>query len=94
MTTNLVTYKAFGIALALNSGAAARDALRAVRISPLGVTGTDIGDECLSIDDPHNDTIDLGWHDFTHVQVRRLSEHGKWMVEVMQRFNDNGTPHD
>lgn len=84
--------KALGIAAGLNAGETPHEALRAQRVSARGVTGTDIGDECLDIDDPHNDTIDLGWLDGTHTQVRRLSERGKWMVEVMQRFNDDGTP--
>lgn len=84
--------KALQVARAVNKGVAPASALRAAGIRLQDVTGTDLGDECMNVKDPKNDTIDLGWRDETHVQVRRLHERGKWMVEVMQRFNDDGTP--
>lgn len=35
--------------------------------------------------------IDLCWREGVHTQVRRLSRTAKWQVEVMRRYNDDGS---
>lgn len=78
--------KAHEIARLLNAGTSQEDAVMAVGLDPDDdVWGEDIGDECLPLDDPHNDVIDLGWHNGTHYQVRRTSSRCPWAVEIMQR---------
>lgn len=82
---------ALTIARHLNKGRDAITALAAVGLTQEDVWGEDIGDECLSVEDPDNGVIDLGWHESTSVRVRRLGRTQPWRVEVMQRFADDGT---
>lgn len=53
--------------------------------------GEDLGNDFNDVDDPSNDVIDLCWHEGAHTQVRRLSRTAKWQVEVMRRYNEDGS---
>lgn len=82
---------ALTIARHLNDGRDAITALAAVGLTQDDVWGEDQGDDCMSVEDPYNNVIDLGWHESTSYRVRRLSIRQPWQVEVMQRFADDGS---
>jgi hypothetical protein len=87
----------------LNAGENPRLALTALGLAlDYDVLGEDLGTESLSIDDPDNDVIDLGWAlpqfaasapaPASHYQVRRTGSNAPWVVEVMQRFMQHFEP--
>lgn len=100
MTTTTIFERAIELRDLLNAGSPIRSALHLTGFDPDDVYGEDIGDECLEVDDPQSDVIDLGWHGTatrvgvtpvlgagtTHYQIRRLGNLQPWTVEVMQRF--------
>jgi hypothetical protein len=78
-----------------DEGHAPYDAVQMLGLDPENdVYGEDIGDECLPLDDPDNDVIDLGWDERHHYQLkhRYSTTLGRkvWEVEHMELLTTDG----